>query len=222
MPAAAQQPDLFPRSARHIALAGAKIDYVPTLYSAEQARELFAAVRNDAGISWHSDPIKMFGRLVKQPRMTAWMADTGVEYGYSGLRLAAAPWTQVVSRIRQAVEQAAGAAFNSVLINLYSDGNDYMGWHRDDERELGMQPVIASLSLGATRFFDLRHRDYRESGIAVQRLELQSGDLVVMRGDTQRHWQHRVPKQRRVTEARINLSFRFVQGSDRDCLPQLP
>jgi alkylated DNA repair dioxygenase AlkB len=88
-----------------------------------------------------------------------------------------------------------------------------MGWHRDDERELGAEPVIASLSLGAARFFDLRHRDYRNNRLPVQRFELCSGDLIVMRGTTQQHWQHRVPKQLRVDEPRLNLSFRMTSDS---------
>lgn len=201
---------------RHLELAGAEVDFIPSLYPAPEAEKLFTMLTNDGTVAWRSDPIRMFGRLVQQPRQTAWMADAGVEYGYSGLRLQPTPWTPLVAAMRRTVEQAAAASFNSVLINLYRDGSDYMGWHCDDERELGQQPVIASLSLGATRYFDLRHRDYRNSGIPVQRLELHSGDLVIMRGHTQRYWQHRVPKQKRVAAARINLSFRSVKNSGRD------
>jgi len=120
-------------------------------------------------------------------------------------------WTPQLVQIKKDVENAAGCSFNSVLINQYRDGNDYVGWHRDNERELGPEPVIGSLSLGATRFFDLRHRDYRENKIPLQRYELNSGDLIIMRGTTQQYWQHRVPKQKRITETRINLSFRMTR-----------
>jgi len=149
----------------------------------------------------------MFGRRVAFPRLTAWYGDPGAAYTYSGVRNEPLPWTPLLGELRDLVAAAAGAPFNSVLLNRYRDGSDSMGWHADDERELA--PVIASLSVGAVRTFELRHRGDRER-IA---LPLASGSLIVMAGDTQRHWQHRVPKDVRAPGERINLTFRLVDAA---------
>lgn len=140
------------------------------------------------------------------PRLEAWYGDAGASYSYSGLAHEPLPWTPELQRLRERVEVAAGTTFNSVLANLYRDGNDSNGWHADDESELGEQPVIASLSLGAARRFLLRHR------ASVERVEvvLEAGSLLLMRGKTQQCWKHSVPKQRTVHAPRINLTFRRV------------
>jgi alkylated DNA repair dioxygenase AlkB len=148
----------------------------------------------------------MFGRRVAFPRLTAWYGDPGAAYTYSGVRNEPLPWTPLLRELRDRAAAAAGARFNSVLLNRYRDGRDGMGWHADDERELGR--VIASLSVGAVRTFELRHRGDRER-IA---LPLASGSLIVMAGDTQRHWTHRVPKDARAAGERINLTFRWVDA----------
>ena len=210
MPAAAQQHHRDRGNNVDICLPQAELRYRPALLSDDLARHFAGELLEPGKLSWRCDDIEMFGRLVKQPRLTVWMADEGVRYRYSGISHSPQPWIAPISELRKMAETAAQCSFNSVLINQYRNGHDHVGWHRDNEPELGVEPVIATLSLGATRFFDLRHRDYRNNKLAVQRFELQSGDLIVMRGLTQQHWQHRVPRQTRITEPRLNLSFRRV------------
>jgi alkylated DNA repair dioxygenase AlkB len=155
-------------------------------------------------IAWAQESMMMFGHRVAFPRLTAWYGDPGAAYTYSGVRNEPQPWTPLLRELRDRAAAVAGARFNSVLLNRYRDGRDGMGWHADDERELA--PVIASLSVGAVRTFELRHRADRER-IA---LPLGSGSLIVMAGDTQRHWMHRVPKNPHAQGERINLTFRWV------------
>ena len=139
--------------------------------------------------------------------LEAWIADEGLDYRYSGIDHVARPWTPPLATLRDRVAQAAGSPFNSVLCNLYRTGDDGVDWHADDEVEFGRLPVIASLSLGATRRFDLRRVDDPDYRLSV---ELHHGDLLVMRGTTQELWRHRVPKTRAQVDERINLTFRQV------------
>ncbi len=211
MPAAAQQPTLNLSAATDLSLPQAEILYRPAHYPAAIAESIFDELAAGKSPTWSCDEIRMFGRKVLQPRLTAYVADPGVGYSYSGLALNRQPWTPLLEKLRADMEEIAGCRFNSLLLNQYRDGSDYMGWHCDDERELGDRPVIASLSFGESRFFDLRHRDYRHNELPRQRFELGSGDVLIMRGETQRYWQHRVPKQVRRGGCRINLTFRSVQ-----------
>lgn len=155
-------------------------------------------------IPWQQRRVNVFGREVDQPRLVAWFGDPGAAYSYSGLTLQPLSWTRSLTELRQRCESIAGETFNSVLANLYRDGHDRVAWHADDEATLGTDPVIASISLGAERRFDLRHR---ETGETVRTL-LPSGSVVVMGRGCQRHWLHQVPKMLRVREPRINLTFR--------------
>ena len=163
-------------------------------------------------IAWRHEPIKLFGKEVLQPRLTAWHGDPAARYRYSGLLLEPQPWTPALQQLRQQLETASGARFNSVLLNLYRSGQDSMGWHADNEPELGPAPVIASLSLGSTRRFRLRPRDLARTPHAPVSLELPSGSLLLMRGPTQQHWLHAVPKTARPTGPRLNLTFRQIVG----------
>lgn len=160
------------------------------------------------GVAWEQPVIRMGGRRVASPRLSAWYGDPGARYAYSGLNLEPRPWLPVLSDVRRDVQKVCGATFNSVLANLYRDGADSMGWHSDDEPELGERPVIASATFGAARRFRLRHRQRPELDPVV--VELGHGSLLVMRGDTQRHWKHQVPKTRAACEARVNLTFRTI------------
>ena len=162
-----------------------------------------------AEVPWRQDTITLLGRPVLQPRLSAWLGEEDAVYTYSGLTLAPAPWTPEVRALRDLARDATGEAFDSVLLNLYRDGNDSMGLHADDEPELGPSPCIASVSLGATRAFVLKPKR-KKSGVAPIRVELPHGSLLVMRGATQRHWVHGVPKQPRITAPRINLTFRRI------------
>ena len=166
--------------------------------------DVFAAVLNE--VPWESRTITVFGRQHVEPRLTAWFGDEGASYSYSGIQLSPRTWTPTLLNLRALCEEYAGTQFNSVLLNLYRDGNDKMGWHADNERELGTEPVIASLSLGATRRFRFRHRATKN----VVACELVHGSLLVMRGLTQTFWVHEVPRQKRITEPRINLTFRYI------------
>lgn len=160
-------------------------------------------------LDWRQDRISMYGRSVLIPRLNVWYGDPATDYSYSGLHMTSLPWTETLLAIRELVQQMTGEPFNSVLANLYRDGEDSVSWHSDDEAELGRNPVIASVSLGATRRFSLRHRFDRT--IATRHLSLVSGSLLVMRGATQHYWQHQVPKQKPVTNGRINLTFRQIR-----------
>ncbi len=157
---------------------------------------------------WESNEIVVFGQKHREPRLSTWHADEGIRYTYSNLERVPVTWSPVLLRLRELCEEVSNAEFNSVLVNLYRDGNDGVGWHADDERENGPEPVIASLSLGASRRFDFQHRFLKQ----VESIQLNSGDLVVMSGLSQSHWVHRIAKTKRHVGPRINLTFRKVVG----------
>ena len=161
-------------------------------------------------IEWSQPSLQMGGRLVKIPRLQAWYGDPEARYAYSGKAFQPLCWTPVLNAIRHEIELHCGVKFNSVLVNLYRNGNDGVGWHSDNERELGLQPTIASVSLGTPRRFLLKPRQ-PASGLTTLELQLAHGDLLVMSGPTQQHWLHSIPKTRRPIGARINLTFRFIQ-----------
>lgn len=154
---------------------------------------------------WRQDSLNFGGKPVLVPRLQAWYGDR--RYGYSGLKLAPLPWTPVLDGIRRKISQAAQLEFNSVLVNYYRDGNDSVAWHSDDERELGPDPRIASLSLGATRRFELKHRTRKQTRMSMP---LENGSLLLMGSGLQRHWMHQLPKEAGITLPRINLTFRFI------------
>lgn len=158
-------------------------------------------------VPWTVHRIRMFGRWVDSPRLSCWMGDPGVRYRYSGTTFEPEPWHPAIRALLPSLELACGARFNSVLINRYRSGGDYMGWHSDDEPELGSEPVIASISLGAARRFMLRLKADHASKAECM---LAHGDLLMMRGDCQRIAQHALPKMAGVNGERINLTFRWV------------
>ena len=155
---------------------------------------------------WESHEIIVFGQKHTEPRLSTWHADEGIRYTYSNLERTPIPWTPLLLQLRELCERVSGSAFNSVLVNLYRDGNDGVGWHADDERENGFEPTIASLSLGASRRFDFQHRFLKR----VESIQLHDGDLIVMSGASQSHWLHRIAKTKRPVGPRINLTFRKV------------
>lgn len=155
-------------------------------------------------VDWEQRSIVMFGKEVDQPRLNSWYGD--VTYTYSGITMTPRPWLPILDDLRDVCESLSGARFNSVLLNLYRDGRDSMGWHADDERELGPEPAIASLSLGAVRRFRMRHRDSRE----IVEIDPANGSLIFMSGLSQACWMHEVPKTKKPVDARINLTFRWI------------
>ena len=191
--------------ARVIELDGGDVTYDPACFATDEADRLFQAVT--ATTPWRQEMIWMYGREVPVPRLTAWVGDPGKTYTYSNIALQPEPWTEPLLEIKDRVEHAAATAFNSVLLNLYRTGADSVAWHSDDEPELGRAPVIASVSLGATRRFQLRQRSN-----AAERCELnlQHGSLLLMRGHTQHVWEHQVPKTAKPTGPRVNLTFRTI------------
>jgi alkylated DNA repair dioxygenase AlkB len=181
--------------------------FQPGFWPLAEADDLLAAL--DALPDWRQHHVRLFGREVPSPRLSAWYGDDGTAYRYSGVRHVPLPWPPLLERVRQQLQHATGHAFNAVLANRYHDGGDAMGWHSDNEPELGARPVIASASFGATRRFLLRHR---ASG-RREALELTHGSLLLMAGDSQRCWQHAVPRTRRPCGLRINLTYRYVHPS---------
>ncbi|NQV11317.1 MAG: alpha-ketoglutarate-dependent dioxygenase AlkB [Cyanobacteria bacterium] len=164
-----------------------------------------------AEVPWQQDSIHIFGQRRLLPRLTCWMADPGFDYAYSGEQQIPQPWIPRVLDLRRALAAIAGCAFNSVLLNLYRDGNDRMGWHADDEAELDPSAPIASLSLGATRSFRFKPKGRGPQSGERHCLELGHGDLLLMDPPTQEHWLHELPSRRRVSQPRLNLTFRRLR-----------
>lgn len=164
-----------------------------------------------AEIPWEQHRLRLYGREVASPRLSCWMGDADAVYTYSRTRFVPRPWTALVAALRDGLQALSAQRFNSVLCNLYRDGNDSMGLHSDDEAELGPQPLIASLSLGATRRFRLRHK--RDPARKLE-LDLPAGSLLLMSGTTQQEYRHELPKALRVKQARLNLTFRQVVARD--------
>ncbi|WOG29269.1 alpha-ketoglutarate-dependent dioxygenase AlkB family protein [Endozoicomonas sp. 8E] len=186
----------------------AELSFWPDLIAQQDCESYYQQLLS--GTRWRQDTITIFGKTLDLPRLQAWYGDKGMTYSYSGLTLTPEPWTPVLLAIKKVVEHTCHSSFNSVLLNLYRDGNDSNGWHSDDETELGEHPVIASLSLGQERRFRLKHKEARSRGIQPLSLDLPSGSLLVMSGSTQRCWQHCLPKTSRTVLPRINLTFRNV------------
>jgi alkylated DNA repair dioxygenase AlkB len=175
--------------------------YDPAHIPPADADGLFARLRDTAPWEQSGRPGRPF------PRLTAWYADSGLTYSYSGVTHQAVPWTPELLVVKQRAAAAAGTTWNSLLLNLYRDGRDSIGFHADDEPELGINPVIGSISLGAERRFVLKHP---ASGESLE-FNLPNGSLLVMGGTTQHHWRHGVPKTRRPVGPRINMTFRFIR-----------
>jgi alkylated DNA repair dioxygenase AlkB len=160
-----------------------------------------------ATTQWRQDCMMMFGERKPLPRLTAWYGDPGARYIYSGIVNVPLPWTAAIAEVKNAVEAPSGVVFNGVLLNRYRTGRDSMGWHADDEPEFGEDPVIASVSFGGTRNFQLKHKRRKELKASV---ELTHGSLLIMRGGTQANWLHQVPKTAKPVEERLNLTFRRI------------
>lgn len=182
----------------------ADVIYYPNFIAPVQATKLMEVLSRT--VPWKQDQITLYGKTYDVPRLQVWYGDPEASYEYSKLTLAPIVWTQELLELKLLCEQAAGVNFNSVLANLYRDGSDGVGRHADDEPELGIQPVIASLSFGQTRNLDFYHNNLTHK----LRLPLESGSLLVMKGPTQHNWQHSVAKTKKAMAARINLTFRFI------------
>ena len=178
-------------------------------FDAEIAGNLLRELTEE--IPWVQNKIRFYGKESLVPRLESWHGDEGMSYTYSGIRMDAKPWTKILLMIKESIEPIAKTTFNSVLINYYRDGKDRVAWHSDDEKELGKNPVIASVSLGAERKFKLRHKKYKENKLQYE-IFLQSGSLLLMSGSTQHHWLHEIPRTAKPIGPRINLTFRVIKN----------
>ncbi|WP_041523439.1 alpha-ketoglutarate-dependent dioxygenase AlkB family protein [Gilvimarinus agarilyticus] len=200
-----QQPDLFASKEPQTLIDedGTAVLY-PQWLSVARRASLFADLQSS--LKWEQTHLQMYGKRVPIPRLNAWYGDPSSRYSYSGAYFTPRPWTPALQGLRDDLSTVVGTAFNSVLANLYRTGRDSVAWHSDNEPELGPEPTIASLSLGADRVFVFRHIKSRRQ----VRMTLQDGDLLVMAGQLQRYWQHQLPKVAGLGEARINLTYRRV------------
>jgi alkylated DNA repair dioxygenase AlkB len=189
-----------------LALPDGDVVFYPEFFPPAAADRLLQELRGTT--AWRQEAIRLYGRDVPLPRLTAWYGDPGTGYTYSGIANVPAPWTPALLEVKQAVEPVAGVAFNSVLLSRYRTGQDGVAWHSDDEPEFGEDPVIASVSFGGTRTFQLRHKGDKNLRASV---ELTHGSLLLMRGSTQKDWVHRVPKTTREVPERLNLTYRVVR-----------
>ncbi len=203
------QHTLFPEDppqTLEIPVADGWLRYRPGFLEPAAATALFEYLR--AEIPWSQEHVHIAGRRIPMPRLTAWFGDPGRVYSYSGKAYTPLPWLPALQALRERVGRFADTDFNSVLANLYRDGQDSVSWHADDEPELGRDPLIASISLGAVRRFQLRHRKRRDQRVD---LDLEPGSLLLMGGALQHHWRHALPKTARPVAARINLTFRTIR-----------
>lgn len=179
--------------------------YIRNFLSSEEAQYYFEKLKNE--VKWRSDQIKMYGKVHDLPRLQAWYGDAGKSYSYSGIKLRPEAWTNTLMELKQRIQNTAHHDFNSLLINLYRSGKDHVSWHSDDEPELGVNPVIASLSLGEKRKFQLKHKTEKINPISI---DVEPGSLILMTGEIQEFWNHRLTKTSKEIGERINLTFRRI------------
>lgn len=200
------QSSLFPNSSGNLLPFDGDTRYFDEFFLQVEADQFFEKLKTQ--IMWRQEPIKLFGKAIMQPRLTALYGNPDKPYGYSGIEMEAFPWTDFLMEIKTKVERKAQVIFTHVLLNYYRDGRDSMGWHRDNEAVLGPNPTIASLSFGETREFQIRH--YFEKNVK-QKIPLEHGSLLIMSGSSQHYWQHQIPKTSKNLGPRINLTFRKIQ-----------
>lgn len=183
------------------------VTYYPSIFSLEESNQIMLDLMEN--IEWKQEPIWMFGKKIMQPRLTSLYGDPKVAYGYSGIVMNALPWNDTLIFIKSKVESLSRTEFTHVLMNYYRNGQDSMGWHRDNEKNLGKNPTIASVSFGISREFQLRNYDSKDDKKSII---LNHGSLLLMQGETQHFWEHQIPKSKKINDPRINLTFRKVLG----------
>jgi len=189
-----------------IPLKDGSILYDPYFFNNKEANDYFEILRND--IKWQQDDIKIFGKIYAQPRLTALYANNEKPYRYSNITMYPKKFSTILLLIKSQVEKYTNLDFTSCLLNLYRDGQDSNGWHADNEKELGENPIIASISFGAERFFLMKHRHDKSQKLKIK---LKNGSLLLMKGETQHHWLHQIPKTKKMVGERINLTFRTIK-----------
>ena len=186
-------------------LPGAKLRYYESFFNKKEAGNYFIEILNTT--TWKQDKIKVYGKTYMQPRLTALYANNALPYSYSGIKMHPENMTHILSEIQNRIHKVSNNIFTTVLINQYRNGNDSNGWHADNEKELGKNPIIASVSFGSDRFFHLKHREHKELRFKIL---LKSGSLFFMEGETQTHWLHQIAKTSQPVGTRINLTFRRI------------
>lgn len=197
--------DLFSSEKTIFNLPQAELTYLPNFLSSDKADSLFKNLKQN--ISWQQDDITLFGKTYKQPRLTALYGNTNRAYSYSNITMHPKPFTADLLELNETIEQVSGIVFNSVLLNYYRDGQDSNGWHADKEKELGQNPRIASVSLGAKRPFHFKHRTLKSE---KHKLQLEHGSLLIMGGKMQHYWLHQISKTKKPIGERINLTYRLI------------
>ena len=191
---------------KKIKIKDGELYYDRFFFSNIEANKYFNLLKKE--IQWQQDDIKIFGKIYPQPRLTALYANNNKTYSYSNIKMQPITFTPTLFDIKSKIEKRLNSQFTSCLLNLYRNGQDSNGWHADNEKELGLNPVIASLSLGAERVFHMKHRNDKKEKVKIN---LTNGSLLVMRGRTQHHWLHQIPKTRKKVGERINLTFRIIK-----------
>lgn len=194
-------------TSERIILDGGELLFWPELFSTAEADELFALIKQET--PWVQSDIFIAGRKIPIPRLNAWYGESGAHYSYSGVKLETLPFTPALGNVKARVEEQTGHNFNSALVNLYRDERDSVDWHADDEPELGANPVVASVSLGESRCFELRRNDNHRNKLKIV---LPGGSLLLMAGPLQHQWQHRVAKEKSRHGERVNITFRTVHN----------
>jgi alkylated DNA repair dioxygenase AlkB len=197
-------------SSRRISLPDADLEIYPEFFSDEESKVIFSSLRVET--KWEQGSIVYFGTRHRLPRLTAWYGDPGARYTYSRIANAPHAWTTLLLEIKRKVELMSLSKFNSVLLNFYRSGADSVAWHQDNEPELGESPTIASVSFGATRPFQMRHKSRQD--LRREDIMLSNGSLLIMRGSTQKYWEHQIPKTARPIGERINLTFRYIHHEE--------
>jgi len=197
---------LFPKEIITFNLPDAAIEYYPNFFTNNRADELFNLLKNE--IPWQQDTITVFGKTHLQPRLTALFGNEGKQYRYSNIVMKPNLWNPLLLFIKDEIEEICKQSFTTVLLNYYRDGKDSNGWHADNEKELGQNPVIASASFGAERSFHLQHNTIKEQKLKIN---LEHGSLLIMKGTTQHFWKHQIPKTAKPIDPRINLTFRIIE-----------
>jgi alkylated DNA repair dioxygenase AlkB len=197
--------NLFSQEKNHFKLPNAELIYVPNCFSKDDSDTYFKNLKLTT--DWQHDDITVFGKTYKQPRLTALFGDSDKPYSYSNIEMHPKPLTSILKTIKQQTENITNHNFNTVLANYYRNGNDSNGWHADNEKELGINPIIASVSFGETRPFHFKHRHIKEQRY---KLNLEHGSLLIMKGEMQHYWLHQIAKTKKSIGERINLTFRTI------------
>ncbi len=197
---------LFPSEKITFDLPNAEIEYYPNFFDADKSIMLFEKLLNE--IPWQQDNITVFGKTHPQPRLTSLFGNEGKPYSYSNIVMQPHHWNPLLMFIKNEIEEVCSENFTTVLLNLYRDGKDSNGWHADNEKELGRNPVIASVSFGAERSFHLQHNTITDAKLKIT---LENGSLLLMKGETQHFWKHQIPKTAKSIAPRINLTFRIIK-----------